>query len=150
MGKEVSPAVYVSQWPEDRILAYFWTMVREEADRLELLAQLAPVAVKRPDEWSPALVREEHDATKHDATRKVQRCFCCRTGDRRLYWHHIIAIHHGGSNALVNQVAICLRCHGTIHPWLEDKADPRPRRSGWTSMQKLVAQEFETVERLFA
>lgn len=137
----MSPAINISAWPEDRILAYFWTMVREDADRLELLSQIAVVAVRRDEDWSREQIREEHDATKRHAS-TVRQCFCCRTGDRRLYWHHVIAIQHGGSNALHNKVAICLRCHATVHPWLEDKADPRPKRSSWMSMHELLKQEF--------
>lgn len=117
--------LYVATWPEESILAYFWDSVRAGTDRTALLRQLAPVVVKRPPEWSSADVRLEHEQGKHP--RQPDRCFACRTGDRRLYWHHIIAIQHGGSNDDHNQVAICLRCHADVHPWLEPN-DPNQRR----------------------
>lgn len=142
--------VYVSQWPEEKILAYFRTMVREDADRLALLAQLAAVAVRRPDDWSPEAVREEHDATKYRGY-SSDKCFCCRTGDRRLYWHHVIAIQHGGSNVWDNKVAICLRCHGTIHPWLDAaKPDPKKRRGGMASMADVVLESLDSLTERFA
>lgn len=134
----MTPRVYVAQWPEESILAYFWEMVREDADRLALLEQLATVAVQRPDDWSPEAIRQEHDAAKYDGG-QAERCFCCRTGDRRLYWHHVIAIQHGGSNSGHNTVPVCLRCHGTVHPWLNANKPDR-KRGGWSSVADLMAE----------
>jgi hypothetical protein len=127
-------SAYVSVWPQDRILDYFRFMVGEDADRIDLLRQLADVAVKRPDDWSPLEIRREHEATARES---AQRCFCCRTGSRRLYWHHIVAIQHGGDNNRRNLVAICLRCHAAVHPWM-DGSKPDKRRGSWSSPRDVM------------
>jgi hypothetical protein len=129
---------YLSKWPEERILEYFRYMTRQDADRLALLQQLAVVAVERPDEWSPLAVRQEHEAT---ARQSADKCFCCRTGDRRLYWHHIVAIQHGGSNAWDNLVPICKRCHAAIHPWMDGEGQDK-RRTSWRSIAAIVEDSF--------
>lgn len=118
-------AVYLSSWSEDRILAYFWTMVREGVDRLELLQQLATVAVRRPPSWDRRAIRAVADHGIYP-----QMCFYCCTGDRNLYWHHVIEVQHGGSNDRLNLVAICLRCHATVHPWLDGTRDDQ-RHTTW-------------------
>jgi hypothetical protein len=115
---------YLSKWPEERILEYFRYMTRQDADRLALLQQLAVVAVERPDEWSPLAVRQEHEAS-----------------DRRLYWHHIVAIQHGGSNAWDNLVPICKRCHAAIHPWMDGEGQDK-RRTSWRSIAAIVEDSF--------
>lgn len=98
---------YLTTWSEERVLAYFWTMVHADADRVALLKQISGVAIERPDDWDRAGER----AAATPKTRATTICFSCFTGDRRLYWHHVIAIQHGGSTCLRNLVPICLRCH---------------------------------------
>lgn len=126
--------VYTATWPEARILAYFWTMVRADADRLDLLRQLASVKVQRPPDWDRAAVRAT--SRRH---LQVNQCFGCRTGSRRLYWHHIIEVQYGGSNIADNLVAICLRCHATVHPWLPAERPGESREpSSWSSTAQVL------------
>lgn len=119
------PAVVarLSALQEERILDYFWLMVRGEAvDRLGLLLQITPVVVQRPAEWSYAAIRREHESYRPAFGVKLdrKRCFACDAGHRTLYFHHIIEVHHGGSNTLRNQVPLCFACHQFLHPWLKD------------------------------
>lgn len=133
MGGVVADAVYVSTWPEERVLGYFWAMVRAGADRLEVLTQLGGVAVARPAGWDPQAVRE---ASRRPGLR-VWDCFGCRTRDYRLYWHHVIWVSHGGSAVSANLVALCRGCHARLHPWLPaDRSDEH--RVAWTSIGSLA------------
>lgn len=135
-------SVHLSKWDEARILEYFrFAMRQEDVDRVALLRQLAGVAVQRSVDWSPALVRAEHVAGER---KMADRCFCCRTGDRRLYWHHVIAIQHGGSNVRDNLVPICLRCHAAVHPWM-DGAKPDRRRTSWSSPLQIFGDIDQTL-----
>lgn len=114
-------------WSEDAVLAEFWRRVIADLDRLELLQQMADIALERATEWDYYSVRSEGVGL----TLSADRCFCCRSGDRHLYWHHIIQVQHGGSNAPSNLVAICHRCHRTIHPWLPAPTSVE-NKCGWT------------------
>jgi len=131
-------ALHLSLWSQGRILEYFWRMVREDADRIELLRQLATVVVQRPPDWSPEDIREQHVRARR---RHHEKCFCCRTAERNLYWHHVILIANGGDNDHFNQVAICQRCHAAIHPWLDVAgAEQDKRRSSFTSVAEMAAE----------
>lgn len=135
----MSAKIYTSTWSEERVLAYFWMMVHADADRIALMKQLSAVAIARPDDWDRAAQR----AMAPPTTRATTICFSCFTGDRRLYWHHIIAIQHGGSTRLQNLVPICLNCHAMVHPWL-DASRPGERRR--TSYWKPVGDMIVTLE----
>jgi hypothetical protein len=127
-----APAVHVTTLSEEQVLDYFWTAQADaEVDRLQLLKQLSVVAIKRPPEWDAAEVRRACANDNLDA----DRCFACRSADRRLYWHHVIEVHHGGTNAPRNRVALCFLCHREIHPWLE----PWPGDMGpWVQVGEIV------------
>lgn len=129
-------AAYLTKWPEERVLAYFWMMVHADADRLALLKQLTAVAIERPADWDRAGQR----AAATPMTRASAICFSCLTGDRRLYWHHIIAIQHGGSTCINNLVSICLACHARVHPWLnaEQPNQERRRTGNWVRVGDMI------------
>jgi len=124
--------VYLTRWSEDHVLAYFWQMVRAGADRVALLEQLNTVAIRRPKGWSKVDARKVHHAYPTS-------CFCCLNGDRKLYWHHIISVDHGGGNAVRNLVALCLRCHARIHPWMPSDR-PGEVLTGFHDVRDLVQQ----------
>lgn len=130
-------APHVTSWSEDRVLDYFWMMVNADADRLALLKQISAVALQRPDDWDRAAERAA--ATPK---RRADTCFSCLTGDRRLYWHHVIAIQHGGSTCAMNLVPICLRCHATVHPWLDiSRPSEEARRTGyWKQVGDMIVR----------
>jgi hypothetical protein len=135
-------APYLTKWSEDRVLAYFWTMVHADADRIALLKQISGVKIERPDDWDRAAQR----AMAPPQTRATTICFSCFTGDRRLYWHHVIAIQHGGSTHLQNLVPICLKCHAMVHPWLDvsGPSEERRRRTGnWTRVGDMIVKMAE-------
>ncbi len=113
----------LSELPEDRVLDYFWLMSREGASRLELLEQLTHVVIERPASWSPAAIRQEHEQEIRRGECLLDRryCFACQVTQRRLYFHHIVEVHHGGSNAPRNKVPLCFPCHQHLHPWLKDE-----------------------------
>lgn len=127
-----TPRVYVTEWPQERVLAYFWLAARDLDCRLDALMQLAMVRVKRSEDWDRAAVR----AVRMPPS--PLECFACATRNRLLYWHHVVAVQHGGDSDRRNLVAICLRCHGRIHPWLEPR--PGQERHGWTSVREVLTQ----------
>lgn len=106
--------LYVTKWPEDRVLDYFRTMVAVGVDRIALLQQLSAVVIQRPDDWDQVDVRRQ---TRRPFLR-FWDCFGCLARDRKLYFHHVIWVAHGGSAIIDNLVPICLKCHARIHPWL--------------------------------
>jgi hypothetical protein len=130
--KPSAPSVHVTKLLEEQVLDYFWAAQADaEVDRLQLLKQLAVVAIARPHEWDAVAVRR---ACANDNL-EADRCFSCRSDDRRLYWHHVIEVHHGGSNSPRNRVALCFRCHQVIHPWLQ----PWPGDLGpWVRVGEIV------------
>jgi 5-methylcytosine-specific restriction endonuclease McrA len=119
---------YTTTWDETRVLDYFWAGVRQDVDRLALLQQLANVRLERPSDWDMHAIRQDMAGLKannvwgnegarmtisHDGS-----CWCCLSKDKRLYWHHVIQVQHGGSSTPWNLVPICHACHGRVHPWL--------------------------------
>lgn len=130
-------APYLTKWSEDRVLAYFWTMVQAGADRIALLKQISAVAIERPEDWD----RAEQRAAATPKTRAAV-CFGCLTGERRLYWHHVIAVQHGGCTRLLNLVSICLACHAKVHPWLDVSRPFEERRGvgGWVRVGEMIVQ----------
>ncbi len=122
---------YVSKWSEDRILDYFWSMVGAGADRLALLQQLSGVAVERDHTWDMARVREQAE----HLTLTADTCLACSHRGRRLFWHHVIEVQHGGSSTPRNMAALCFDCHQAIHPWLQEP----PAMGGWASVSDMAA-----------
>jgi hypothetical protein len=132
--------VSLTTWDQARVLAYFWTMVRTDCDRLALLRQLSAVAIHRPQEWDRAAVRAE------ELPSPPVECFVCKVRDRRIHWHHVIQVQHGGSSEMVNLVGLCGRCHARVHPWLVDALTPRRR---WIRVRELIAPVMDWLERRF-
>jgi hypothetical protein len=109
----------VTSMAEQQVLDYFYTMAREpDVDRIELLKQLADVALSRPSDWDYTAVRQALAGVRTELT--GERCFACFTEARRVYWHHIIQVQNGGSNHPRNLTTICARCHRAVHPWLPE------------------------------
>ena len=140
--------MYVTSLNECQVLTYFWKMAGDpEVDRVALLQQLSDVALQRPPTWDYAKVRAINP-WDIDGLDPPHACFCCRTGDRRLYWHHVIAVQHGGSVSPSNLVGLCYRCHRTIHPWLPERADADERySSGWSSIGQIADLTISTKRR---
>lgn len=128
---------------ESILIELFWQHVHREADHLELLQIFARQPVIRSAEWNTESIREQ--ATR-GTTLSADRCFGCGTHDRKLYWHHIVQVQNGGSNNPRNRVAICLRCHATIHPWLPKNRKGEQRGGEWWSMSEVMqdARQHET------
>lgn len=114
--------------PEDRILDYFWLMVRKTSERLTVLSWLSQVKVARPPDWSCAKIRREHERNAAGVTLDRRECFGCGQGGRALYAHHILEVQHGGSNQVRNKVPLCFQCHKFLHPWLTEEAPVRTTR----------------------
>lgn len=119
---------------EYRLLDIFWWKVREGEDRLALLLAFSTLTIERPADWDRASIRAT--ANQHRLT--TNGCFGCGTHDRRLYWHHVIQIQNGGSNYVRNRVAICLRCHATIHPWLPESRPGEQLHGEWWSLSDVL------------
>ncbi len=127
---------YFTSWSEHRVLEYFWSALHDpDTDRIELLRQIAGVAVKQPTDINAWKVRQRSLELRREAHVKATRCFCCRSEDRSIIWHHIVLVKHGGSERLSNQVPLCDPCHALVHPWL--KAERRP--AGFQSIQTIMA-----------
>lgn len=126
-----SPAsVHRTTLSEKQVLDYFWAASRGREDRLALLLQLSVVAVPTALDWNPAVVRRAFVPRRHT----FDGCFVCFRRDRRVAWHHVIWVEHGGSNDTGNQVELCHVCHKRIHPWLDDEPD----HGTWVSTGQLV------------
>lgn len=136
------PRAVLNQWSEARILDYFWKFGATPDRRLELLRRMAEVKVLRPDGWSALEVREV-DLPKHP-----EQCWCCLSIERWTYWHHVIAVQHGGDSHSQNIVAICHRCHTRIHPWLADR--PLETKSGFHWIGDMVAPALVRLEAAWA
>jgi hypothetical protein len=138
---------HVTPWDEEKLLAYFWSVVRDDCDRVAALKQLADVSLERPSEWDVGSIRQAFAGVKLTLT--CESCFCCKTRERRLYWHHVIQVQHGGSNTPWNLVAICHACHRLVHPWL-----PAPtsleNKGGWTSVGEMAIHADTVLARAFA
>jgi hypothetical protein len=121
---------HVTKWDEQRVLDYFYQMARSsDVDRIALLKQISDVAINRPSDWDGGVIREE--ARKAQRRLWGSRCFSCRTEARKVYWHHVIQVQHGGSNTPRNQVLLCARCHREIHPWLDKPTTIENRGFAW-------------------
>lgn len=123
------------------LLELFWQYVERGEDRLELLKLYAAQPVSREQDWNRQAVRDEASTITLDA----HGCFCCRTEDRRLYWHHVVQVQHGGSNSPRNRVAICYRCHALIHPWLPKNRKGEELAGEWWSLSD-VAEDLQRRE----
>jgi len=136
---KTATSTYVTKWPEEAVLDYFWRASSDlEVDRLELLQQLAGVAIARPADWDYEALR---DVNQWEREKPSTGCFSCRTWSRRLYWHHVIELQHGGSNDRRNLIPICYRCHCVIHPWLPERTDAEEQwREGWTAIAEVAAK----------
>lgn len=129
--------IYTTTWPEERVLAAFWALIKSGSDRLDTLLAFSTVVVPRPSDWDRAAVRAE--SGQH---LKVRGCFGCHTRSRRLYWHHVIEVQHGGSNAKGNLLPLCLRCHAKIHPWL-DANRPGETFTPWRALTAVMSDVME-------
>ena len=118
---------------EALMLKYFWVMVRGGAERVPLLEQMGRVIVPRPDDWDFGRIRSEHEKNRPLPSGDPLKCFVCSIGGR-LYHHHILEVHHGGSNNGFNLVPLCFPCHKRLHPWIEEP----PETTGWTLLRDIA------------
>ncbi len=133
---------YVTTWSETQVLDYFWLAVRDDTDRILLLRQLATVKLERPSEWDRWFVRQAMSGVRLLITGDF--CFVCRSSERKLYWHHVIAVAHGGSSQPRNLVRLCQSCHRNVHPWL-DAPTTLENVHGWTKVSDLAKPVIEKI-----
>lgn len=128
----VSIARERSPLDEQAIIDVFYSEA-STGDRIAALKRFAEIAIDRPTDWDYEAVRL--DAPRQYGRLHAQTCFGCGNHDRKLNWHHIIQIQHGGSNYIRNFVAICDACHSAVHPWL-----PKQTRSAgsWASFADMA------------
>jgi hypothetical protein len=132
---------------EDEALRAFWQAAGDLAsDRLALLRAFAEIAIVRPADWDFDAERAAPSHMVGSITLYAEDCFVCRREARKLNWHHVIQIQHGGSNSPRNRAAICDGCHAAIHPWLPDL--PRYGRvKGWSSLSEIAPAALEQAMR---
>jgi hypothetical protein len=113
----------LSALDESHVLAYFWVIAEKATDRLDVLLHLSHVVIVRPPAWDREAIRRAHE---HGGGAGLDRsmCFACGEMHRPLYFHHVIEVQNGGSNAARNQVPLCFACHQFLHPWLKDEPAP--------------------------
>lgn len=140
--------VHVTQWDEHQVLDYFWMMARNpDVDKIALLRQLETVQLARPRDWDMEQVRVEMAGMRtwgpQSETARLtvfaNHCWSCLTKERRLYWHHVIRVAHGGSSTPRNVVRICHQCHGSIHSHLPPPTTAE-RRSGFVRIGDVIQQ----------
>ena len=106
-----------------------------QAKRLKALQRVAREAwITRSDDWNRETVR-----LGPIRSIKPDNCFTCGTRDRKLYWHHIITLDHGGDNQPYNVVGICHECHRGIHPWLAKGTSYEQREGPYLLVDRLKA-----------
>lgn len=130
--KVASP--YLTKYSEEEWLDVLYLAVRNGNDRLGMLRKLANVRLLRPRAESYDAIRASIWGVTFNL--RVEQCFGCFTSARFLYWHHVIQVQNGGSNAPRNIVRLCHRCHRDVHPWLEAPT-AREVRTPWMTMQDL-------------
>lgn len=146
--------ISTTTWSEDRVLDYFWTVARDaHVDRLELLGQIAAVRLARPSEWDEKAIRIAMGGVTRRkfrgsvVTLAGERCFACRTEARRVYWHHVIQVQHGGSNTPRNLVSLCHRCHRDVHPWLP--AGTTIENRGFTWLRDIAQRALDRLTKVW-
>ena len=79
-----------------------------------LLVALAGIVFnKRPYDKRQS-TRKDFDEVKEDKYSMIREiCFLC--GEQAHHRHHIIQIQHGGQNHRGNIVALCRKCHRSVH-----------------------------------
>ncbi len=133
----------LSKLGETDALNYFWLMMRDGAKPLTVLGWMSKVVIQRPPEWDRAKIRAEHELGlgKFGARIRKTDCYGCQANDRNLYFHHIIEVQNGGSNAPRNTVPLCFACHKVLHPWLT--VEPKPKRGGgFIPLQTIMSDMF--------
>jgi hypothetical protein len=130
------PDAVVRDITEHQALHTFWTLCANPVvDRLQTLRAFSEIAIVRPPGWDFDAVRRDSHVKTATVTLTASTCFVCGSTfadsqyERRVHWHHVIQIQHGGSNTLRNRVALCPVCHHEVHPWLP----PTRRVRGWFS-----------------
>lgn len=136
-------APYFSKYQEEQWLDFFWQSVHAHVDRADVLRKLAGVQLATPGRSERLAIRFAFRGVAVWRHRGDQ-CFCCFHMDRRLAWHHIIQVQHGGSNSARNMVPLCQWCHQRVHPWLEIR--PEKRRTTWASIQEIVVDFFKKLQ----
>jgi hypothetical protein len=141
---------YTTRWDEDMVLAYFWEAAREwDVDRIALLKQIADVRLERPSDWDRRAIRAQLDMLR-DQWRgnqpkspifqvDMEACFACLNKERRLYWHHVVTVQHGGSSQPRNIVPLCHVHHQAVHPFLPD-SNSVENRYGWTQVGHMATR----------
>lgn len=117
------------------LLELFWYYAERGVDRIELLKVFAAQPVTRGEDWSATSIRTESNDVSN---LRAENCFSCRGVERKLYWHHIVQVQHGGSNLPRNRIAICYRCHARIHPWLPSDRKGESLTGEWWSIADVV------------
>lgn len=85
-----------------------------------------PVPPKQRDKPNNSLIRRQI------LSRDGLRCAVPGCSNRgRLFAHHVRWKSHGGRTQLVNEVSVCLRCHGLIHEGLLQVAGRAPHGLRW-------------------
>ena len=90
----------------------FWLKAKTD-DRIELLKEYASISVSNKKLLT--IRRKQYNLKKYI---KRKYCFVCK--DKPYEKHHIIQLQNGGNNIGHNIVALCIKCHNIIHPWLKE------------------------------
>lgn len=154
---EWDPAIVrrLSALSEEYAIAYFWMVAGRAEDRLNLLLLMTQVVIERPPTWDRAAIRRQHEDQMRARAVSLRRsdaenleCFSCRNRGVKLYFHHVIEVQNGGSNASRNRVPLCFDCHQYLHPWLKEQT--KRDATDFYSVREVAAATAETLERFTA
>lgn len=141
-------AAALSRMDETAALNYFWLMMRQKADPLTILGWMGHVVLERPQSWDKRRIRLEHESGSSQLNSERGRqsaCYVCQYDMNYLYFHHIIEVQNGGSNATRNLIQICFECHKKLHPWLT--VEPQQRRGiGFRQISDVMRTVFARIE----
>lgn len=145
--------MHTTKLVEDDILDYVYQAARDlGVDRIALLQQMSHVRLARPSDWDMKAVRQAladirkpwngWHTPKSTFLLEAEQCWTCYSGERRLYWHHVILVKNGGSSTPRNLVPLCHRCHRAVHPWLPAPTTLENVR-GWTKIGDFAGRTLD-------
>lgn len=92
-------------------------------ERLALLLEYSKVVVANHENRRRRRKKFRRDRQSKARLLKKAECWVCLVRKAR-HRHHVIWLAHGGPNNEINIVALCLKCHAKIHPWMAEEERP--------------------------
>lgn len=102
-------------------LNIFWWEFNRAATGEQRLAVMKKAAVpgwRRVSQSLQTSLRAKFLRRKYPEALYQEECLVCNSEYARER-HHIVPLHFGGTNDMMNLLRICYTCHEEIHPWMK-------------------------------